>query len=166
MDAMRELPASVLEPIRAMLAGDPIAAAPDPAAAAARDRTASAAAIWRDAIEGRLPPSPDLLKKAVATLGSAARLLDLQHVIDVIRLHETREADQMRRRGKVLGPLHGIPVLLKGNIDTGDRMQTTAGSLGLAGAPVSTGTPVQSTWNTFATISNRRSSSRSFVPIS
>src|SRR5688572_23851763 len=46
-----------------------------------------------------------------------------------------RHADELRRRGRVLGPLHGIPVLLKGNIDTGDRMQTTAGSLGLAGAP-------------------------------
>ena len=46
-----------------------------------------------------------------------------------------RQADAMRRRGKVLGPLHGIPVLLKANIDTGDRMQTTAGSLGLQGAP-------------------------------
>ncbi|HEX6636823.1 MAG TPA: amidase [Steroidobacteraceae bacterium] len=46
-----------------------------------------------------------------------------------------RQADQLRRRGRVLGPLHGIPVLLKGNIDTGDRMQTTAGSLGLSGAP-------------------------------
>lgn len=46
-----------------------------------------------------------------------------------------RQADQLRRRGQVLGPLHGIPVLLKGNIDTGDRMQTTAGSLGLVGAP-------------------------------
>jgi amidase len=33
------------------------------------------------------------------------------------------------------GPLHGIPVLLKDNIDTGDRMQTTAGSLALVGAP-------------------------------
>jgi amidase len=31
------------------------------------------------------------------------------------------------------GPLHGVPVLLKDNIDTGDRMQTTAGSLALAG---------------------------------
>ena len=41
----------------------------------------------------------------------------------------------MRRHGKVLGPLHGIPVLLKANIDTGDRMQTTAGSLGLQGTP-------------------------------
>jgi len=46
-----------------------------------------------------------------------------------------RHADQLRRQGRVLGPLHGIPVLLKGNIDTGDRMQTTAGSFGLKGAP-------------------------------
>jgi amidase len=46
-----------------------------------------------------------------------------------------RRADWLRRQGKVLGPLHGIPILLKGNIDTGDRMQTTAGSFGLKGAP-------------------------------
>jgi amidase len=46
-----------------------------------------------------------------------------------------RHADAMRRQGKVLGPLHGIPVLLKANIDTGDRMQTTAGSLALQGTP-------------------------------
>ena len=46
-----------------------------------------------------------------------------------------RHADALRRQGKLLGPLHGIPVLLKGNIDTGDRMQTTAGSFGLKGAP-------------------------------
>ena len=32
---------------------------------------------------------------------------------------------------RVLGPLHGIPVLLKGNIDTGDQMQTDAGSFAL-----------------------------------
>jgi amidase len=46
-----------------------------------------------------------------------------------------RSADIMRARGHVLGPLHGIPILLKDNIDTGDRMQTTAGSFALAGRP-------------------------------
>ena len=46
-----------------------------------------------------------------------------------------QQADQLRRHGKILGPLHGIPILLKDNIDTGDRMQTTAGSFGLVGVP-------------------------------
>ncbi|MDP3762165.1 MAG: amidase [Ramlibacter sp.] len=46
-----------------------------------------------------------------------------------------RSLDRERKAGKVRGPLHGIPVLLKDNIDTGDRMMTTAGSLALMGAP-------------------------------
>ena len=50
-------------------------------------------------------------------------------------LSMAKDADALRAKGKVLGPLHGIPVLLKDNIDTGDRMQTTAGSFALAGKP-------------------------------
>jgi amidase len=46
-----------------------------------------------------------------------------------------RHADKLRRKGIVLGPMHGIPVLLKGNVDTGDLMQTTAGSFALVGKP-------------------------------
>ena len=42
--------------------------------------------------------------------------------------------DTERREGRVRGPLHGIPVLIKDNIDTADRMMTTAGSLALIGA--------------------------------
>jgi len=41
--------------------------------------------------------------------------------------------DEERRSGKIRGPLHGIPVLLKDNIDTADRMQTTAGALAMEG---------------------------------
>lgn len=41
--------------------------------------------------------------------------------------------DAERKAGKVRGPMHGIPVLIKDNIDSGDKMQTTAGSLALAG---------------------------------
>jgi amidase len=43
--------------------------------------------------------------------------------------------DDERKAGRVRGPLHGIPVLIKDNIDTADRMQTTAGSLALVGQP-------------------------------
>ncbi len=43
--------------------------------------------------------------------------------------------DAERQSGTVRGPLHGIPVLLKDNIDTHDQMQTAAGSLGLVGTP-------------------------------
>ena len=44
------------------------------------------------------------------------------------------EMDRERKAGRVRGPLHGIPVLIKDNIDTRDRMTTTAGSLALAGS--------------------------------
>ena len=43
--------------------------------------------------------------------------------------------DRERKEGKLRGPLHGIPVLVKDNLDTADRMLTTAGSLALADAP-------------------------------
>jgi amidase len=46
------------------------------------------------------------------------------------------QLDNERRAGRVRGPLHGIPVLLKDNIATGDTMQTTAGSLALLNSRV------------------------------
>lgn len=46
-----------------------------------------------------------------------------------------KKRDKERAEGNVRGPLHGIPILLKDNIDTGDGMQTTAGSLALVGDP-------------------------------
>ncbi len=48
---------------------------------------------------------------------------------DAIKI--AREMDKERKEGKLRGPLHGIPVLIKDNIDTADRMMTTAGSLAL-----------------------------------
>ncbi|MBC7946732.1 MAG: amidase [Chitinophagaceae bacterium] len=41
--------------------------------------------------------------------------------------------DEERKSGKTRGPLHGIPILIKDNIDTGDKMQTTAGALAMSG---------------------------------
>jgi len=42
--------------------------------------------------------------------------------------------DQERKAKGPRGPLHGVPVLIKDNIDTADRMMTTAGSLALVGS--------------------------------
>src|SRR5256885_14024250 len=43
--------------------------------------------------------------------------------------------DNERKAGRIRSQLHGIPILIKDNIDTADRMQTTAGSLALIGGP-------------------------------
>lgn len=53
-------------------------------------------------------------------------------------LEIARSLDAERRAGKSRGPLHGIPILLKDNIDTADAMLTTAGSLALVDSRPST----------------------------
>ena len=45
------------------------------------------------------------------------------------------QSDKQRKSGKLRGALDGIPVLIKDNIDTADKMKTTAGSLALIDAP-------------------------------
>jgi amidase len=59
----------------------------------------------------------------------------LHHVLetnpDALSIADSLDAE--RKSGRVRGPMHGIPVLIKDNIDTADRMTTTAGSLALAG---------------------------------
>jgi amidase len=50
--------------------------------------------------------------------------------------------DNERRSGHVRGPLHGIPVIVKDNIATADRMQTTAGSLALVNSRVPADAPI------------------------
>ncbi len=68
-----------------------------------------------DEIDGRGPALRSVLETNPDALDIADRL------------------DRERREGRLRGPLHGVPVLLKDNIDTADRMTTTAGSLALAG---------------------------------
>jgi amidase len=50
---------------------------------------------------------------------------------DAVAIAQALDAE--RKSGKLKGPLHGIPVLIKDNIDTADKMQTTAGSLAMSG---------------------------------
>lgn len=60
------------------------------------------------------------------------------HLNSVIELNPdalaiAQQMDSERKAGKLRGPLHGIPVLIKDNINTADKMMTTAGSLALEG---------------------------------
>jgi amidase len=69
---------------------------------------------------------------AVDRQGPALRSL-IEINPDALAIADRMDAE--RRSGRVRGPLHGIPIVLKDNIATGDRMLTTAGSLALATAP-------------------------------
>src|SRR6266849_7559255 len=51
---------------------------------------------------------------------------------DVLAIADSLDKERKEKGGR--GPLHGIPALIKDNIDTADRMQTTAGSLALLGS--------------------------------
>ncbi len=70
-----------------------------------------------------------------------ARIADIDKKINsVIELNPDAPAiaaslDRERKEKGPRSPLHGIPILIKDNIDTADRMMTTAGSLALAGSP-------------------------------
>jgi amidase len=52
---------------------------------------------------------------------------------DALSIADALDAERKQKGPR--GPLHGIPVLIKDNIDTGDKMLTTAGSLALTGGP-------------------------------
>ncbi|MEP7075233.1 MAG: amidase [Acidobacteriota bacterium] len=73
--------------------------------------------------------------------GYLARIADIDKKLNsMIELNPDALAiaDQMdaeRKAGKIRGPLHGIPIVIKDNIDTADKMKTTAGSLALVDAP-------------------------------
>jgi amidase len=82
--------------------------------------------------------SEDLTKEYIARILALDQ--NSEGVNSVIELNPdaldmAKRADKLRKQGHVLGPLHGIPVLLKDNIDTGDKMQTSAGSFALVGKP-------------------------------
>lgn len=59
---------------------------------------------------------------------------DLKSVIEVNpeALLLADQMDKERKQGKLRGSLHGIPIMIKDNIDTADKMHTTAGSIALA----------------------------------
>jgi len=97
---------------------------------------ASIAELQRRLASGRLS-SRELVDIYLRRIREIDQGLDLRAIIQLNpdAQHIAAQLDQERRRKGPRGPLHGIPILLKDNIDTADATQTTAGSLALAGAP-------------------------------
>lgn len=67
----------------------------------------------------------------IKAIDRAGPKLNAVIVVNPDALVIARKLDQEIRAGRWIGPLHGVPVILKDNIDTGDRMATTAGSRAL-----------------------------------
>lgn len=69
----------------------------------------------------------------IAAIDRAGPKLNAVIELNPEALEIAAERDAERQAGRVRGPLHGIPVLIKDNLATADRMETTAGSLALVG---------------------------------
>ena len=69
--------------------------------------------------------------KRIAALDRKGPTLRSIIAINPDAMAQARQLDAERRAGHVRGPLHGIPVLIKDNIETADPIATTAGSLAL-----------------------------------
>jgi amidase len=72
-----------------------------------------------------------LYLKRIAEIDKAGPRLNAVIELNQDALHIADAMDKERAAGKVRGPMHGIPVLIKDNINTADKMHTTAGALAL-----------------------------------
>jgi len=112
------------------LAGAPVAPAQATPDIVERD----AATLAADMAAGRT--SAEALTRAylarIAAIDRAGPTLRSVVALNPHAIADARARDAERRAGRVRGPLHGVPVLLKDNIETRE-MATTAGSLALAG---------------------------------
>jgi amidase len=80
--------------------------------------------------------SVDLVEAYVARIGEVNSTLRMVTELNPDARQIAADLDAERARGGVRGPLHGIPMLLKNNIATNDKMGNTAGSYALLGAKV------------------------------
>ncbi|KAK5662707.1 hypothetical protein OQA88_8623 [Cercophora sp. LCS_1] len=80
--------------------------------------------------------SVDLVSAYLARIEQVNPVLHVVNEVNPDALNIAAELDALRASGTTLGPLHGIPILIKDNIATNDKMNNTAGSFALVGAKV------------------------------
>lgn len=90
----------------------------------------------QDGLESGLFTSVDLVKAYEARIMEVNSTLHMVTELNPDALSIAATADALRANGTLLGPLHGIPILIKNNIATDDAMNNTAGSFSLRGSKV------------------------------
>ncbi|KKK26510.1 hypothetical protein ARAM_001004 [Aspergillus rambellii] len=80
--------------------------------------------------------SVDLVKAYIARITEVNSALNAVLEINKDALEIAEQLDQERKQGRIRGPLHGLPILIKDLIGTSDGMETAAGSYALVGAKV------------------------------
>jgi amidase len=80
--------------------------------------------------------SVDLVKTYLARIEQVNSTLHVMDELNPDALSIAQELDDARGKGRIYGPLHGIPIIIKDNIATKDKMNNTAGSYALLGAEV------------------------------
>jgi amidase len=108
-------------------------AAPRVSAAAYQVEEKSIAQLQADMASGRVN-SQQLVQAYEARIAAMDRRGPALHAIIALNpqaLDDARRLDRERKAGHVRGPLHGVPILLKDNIESADGTATTAGSLAL-----------------------------------
>lgn len=87
-------------------------------------------------LESGLFTSVDLVRAYTARVLEVNSTLNMVTELNPDAIEIAKEADALRANGTILSPLHGIPILIKNNIATDDKMNNTAGSWSLLGAKV------------------------------
>lgn len=118
---------------RILAAGALLAAAP---AASGQPLTPYASAAEQQAaMQARAVTSEALVRLTldrIALIDRAGPKLNSVIAVNPRALADAQALDRERARGRIRGPLHGVPVLIKDNIEAADGLPTTAGSLALA----------------------------------
>jgi hypothetical protein len=121
--ALRGMPADVLEPVSAAIRQLP-GAQPSDADGSEVD------AVWQDAIDGRLPDDPSILRDAIGARAAAAPLGTLQGLIEACRVRENESAANADRAGWLAarGALHQALALRGSRVALYDLRETLAGT--------------------------------------
>ncbi|HVL67358.1 MAG TPA: hypothetical protein VM364_08850 [Vicinamibacterales bacterium] len=175
-EALQEMPEEVRAPVEAALRDDL-----DPSVRArATDREGEAAAldaVWRDALEGRLPDDAATMREAIRVNAPAAPLSVLQTLVDRLRAREPHEPDGSRRDAwtAVRGALHQALALRGSRIALYDLRETLDASPGPLPSSFVTAVhaigdesclePLASAWMRFADAAARHQLAAAFAAI-